>query len=425
MSATGRPVSAPGRPVSAPPFRLPGTHFAGALVWLVLGGAGLVVIAPDLAAAQFLAPRVFAVTHLYTIGVIVASVFGALYQFYPMSLGAAARSVRVGVAGAWLLHLGVLLVAAGFWLWLPPLQAAGWWAVFFAVGCVAWNLLPHRRRMTHGRRTASYVSAAHAMLGFALLIGGARIGVSLGWWDVDRLGAIAAHFHLAAFGFAGLTAVGVGGRMLPMFMVSGPGPDWPMRAIGPMASAGLLLLAGGLMFGVAPAVWAGAALGLAAAALFVWMVRGYVSRRVVPRLEPAFGHVIAGFAYLLLGLAAGLMQLLLPRFSARGWVVYAVLVVLGWLIIFITGVMYRLFAFLIWLHFYSSLGSARIAADLVSRPMAWSALALLVVGVGSVAAGASTGSVLAVRAGAGMFLGGSLLVAAQYPRMFSGRPAAE
>ena len=410
--------------MSAPPFRLPGTHFAGVLVWLLLGGVGLVAIAPDLAAAQFLNPRVFAVTHLYTIGVIVGAVFGALYQFYPMSLGAGARSVRVGVAGAWLLHLGVLLIAAGFWFWLPAVQAAGWWALFLSIGCVSWNLLPHRRRMTQGRRTATYVSAAHAMLGFALLVGGARIGASLGWWQVDRLGAIAAHFHLAAFGFAGLTAVGVGGRMLPMFLVSGPGPDWPMRTIGPLGFTGLLLLASGLLFGFPWAVWLGAVLGLSAAALFVGLIGRHLSRRLIPRLEPAFGHVIVGFTSLLLALAAGVVQLLLPGFSARGWVVYAELTILGWLVVFITGIMYRLFPFLIWLHFYSRLGSARVAAELVDRRVAWAALALLTVGIGGLVVGTSTGSVLVVRSGAVAFLGGSALVAVQYPRIFSGRPAA-
>ncbi len=29
-----------------PPFALPGEHFAAALVWLVLGAAGLVAVAP-------------------------------------------------------------------------------------------------------------------------------------------------------------------------------------------------------------------------------------------------------------------------------------------------------------------------------------------------------------------------------------------
>src|SRR5688572_16133312 len=111
--------------VEPPPFRLPGTHFSGAVAWLVLGAAGLVAVAPELAAGRFLSPHVLAVTHLFTLGVITASIFGALYQFYPMSLGAAARSVRVGVAGAWLLHLGVALLVSGLWLWAPTLQGAG------------------------------------------------------------------------------------------------------------------------------------------------------------------------------------------------------------------------------------------------------------------------------------------------------------
>ena len=412
-----------GAPASvAPPFRLPGTHFIGALVWLLLGGAGLVVVAPDLAAARFLAPRVLAVTHLYTLGVITASIFGALYQFYPMSLGAGARSVRVGVAGAWLLHTGTALVVAGLWLWRPWLQAAGWWALFLAIGCVSWNLLPHRRRMTQGRRVAAYVSAAHSMLGLALLLAGARIGASLGWWEIDRLGAIAAHFHLAAFGFAGLTAVGVGGRMIPMFMVAGTGPEWPMRVIGPAAVGGLGVLAGGLLFDVGPAAGLGALLGVAAAGLFLGTIAGYFRRRLVRRLEPAFGHVAIGFGCLVLALTSGVVQLVLPGMSPRGWMVYAELTLLGWLVVLITGIWYRLFPFLIWLHYYGRTGArVRPAAELVHPGTAWTALGLLATGVLALAGGTALGANLGTRAGAWLILAGSLLVAGQYPRIFLGR----
>jgi hypothetical protein len=406
----------------APPFRLPGTHFAGAIIWLVLAGAGLVAIAPDLAAARFLAPRVFAVTHLYTLGVIVGSVFGALYQFYPMSLGAGARSIRVGVAGAWLLHAGVALVVAGFWFWRPWLQAAGWSALFLSIGCIAWNLLPHRRRMTQGRQVATYVSAAHSFLGLALFLGGARIGASLGWWEIDRLGAIAAHFHLAAFGFAGMTAVGVGGRMIPMFLVAGPAPERPMRIIGPAASAGLIALAGGLLFDLRPLVWLGAFLGLSAAVLFVFTVAGFFRSRLIRRLEPAFGHVQVGFLCLVLALVAGTVQLGLPGMSARGWVVYAELTLLGWLVVFITGIWYRLFPFLIWLHFYGRSGErVRSAGELVQRGTAWVALFLLAAGLGLLVAGSLSGSAGITSGGAAGFLGGSLLVGAQHLRIFLGR----
>ena len=257
-------------------------------------------------------------THLYTLGVIVASIFGALYQFYPMSLGAGARSIRVGVAGAWLLHTGVALLVTGFWFWRPGLQAAGWCALFLAIGCVSWNLLPQRRRMSQGRRAGAYVSAAHSMLGFALLLAGARIGASLGWWEIDRLGLIAAHFHLAAFGFAGLTAVGVGGRMIPMFLVAGPVPEWPLRVIGPGATLGLLTLAAGLLFGFPPAVWLGAVLGLASASAFVITIAGFFRRRLMRRLEPAFGHVLVAFFSLVLALAIGIGSASASRHVSSG-----------------------------------------------------------------------------------------------------------
>ena len=237
---------------SPPPFRLPGIHFVGGIAWLALGGVGLVAVAPFLAAGQFLDSKVISVTHLFTLCVITGAIFGALYQFYPRSLGAAPRSVGAGVIGAWLLHGGTALLVAGLWWWIPVLQALGWGMLFFAIGIVAWNLLPHRRRMDKGpaRTTASYVSAAHVLFGLAFFLAGARIGNSLGWWSLDRLGLIAAHFHLAAFGFAGFTAVGVGSRMLPMFMVAARAPSWPVRYIGPVGSAGLVALARAFMSSV-------------------------------------------------------------------------------------------------------------------------------------------------------------------------------
>jgi hypothetical protein len=394
--------------------------------WLVLGGAGLVIVAPDLAAVRFLQPRVFAVTHLYTLGVIVASVFGALYQFYPMSLGAGARSIRLGVVGGWLLHTGIAVIVAGFWFWRPIFQAAGWLLLFLAIGCVSWNLLPQRRRMTQGRGAAAYVSAAHAMLGFALFIAGGRIGESLGWWTLDRLRTIAAHFHLAAFGFAGLTAVGVGGRMLPMFLVSGPGPDWPMRAIGPIGTAGLLTLASGLLAGVDTLVWVGAVLGIGAAALFIGLLIGHFHRRLRRVLEPAFGHVLAGFGALVLALTMGIVQLAIPGTWLRGWVMYAELTVLGWLVVFITGIWYRLLTALIWLHFYRRSSGATVPspAELVHRGTAWTSLALLFGGVLLLVAGTGLASQVAARTGAAGVLAGSLLIAAQFVRIFMERSPA-
>ena len=412
-------------PPSPPPFRLPGIHFLGGIGWLAVGGAGLVAVAPLLAAGQFLAPAVLAVTHLFTLGVITGSIFGALYQFYPMSLGAEPRSVRTGVIGGWLLHAGIAALVAGLWRWIPWLQAAGWGVLFVVIGIVAWNLLPHRRRMERGpaRTTATYVSGAHILFGLAFFLAGARIGDSLGWWTLDRLGLIAAHFHLAAFGFAGLTAVGVGSRMLPMFMVAAQAPRWPVRYIGPIGSAGLVLLSAGLMLRLSVVAWMGTLLSVAAAGLFLRLVAGYFQFRMIRRLEPAFGHVLAGFASLAAAVVTGIVLLAAPGFSARGAIVYTGLVLLGWLVLFITGIWYRLLAFLLWLHFYGREGAVRVrtAAEIVHRPTAWTTLVLLATGVVALLGGVATGDGTAARTGAIVFFAGTLLLLAHYAVIFAKR----
>jgi len=114
----------------------------------------------------------------------------------------------------------------------------------------------------------------------------------------------------------------------------------------------------------------------------------------------------------------------LPGTSARGWVMYGELTLLGWLIIFITGIWYRLFTFLIWLHFYGRPGAhVRPAAELVHHPTAWVALGLLASGVLLLVAGTAGMSLVSTRTGALGMLAGSLLVAAQYARIFGARNA--
>jgi hypothetical protein len=261
-----------------------------------------------------------------------------------------------------------------------------------------------------------------------MLLAGARIGELLGWWTVDRLGLIAAHFHLAAFGFAGLTAVGVGSRMLPMFLMAPPAPGWLLRAIGPTAATGLLALGVGLTWRMAPATWLGTMILAFAGVLYLVLVTGYLSRRGVRRLDPALAHVALAFGFLAGALVAGVVLVAQPGLSPRGWTVYAVLTLLGWLTLLIVGIYYRVFPFLLWLHIVGPrLRSPRAPApdELVNPRLAWASLFAFGIGVGLLAFGTGTGSVDLARAGALGFCAGSVLTATQYVRIVLSRPSGE
>jgi hypothetical protein len=416
-----RPIELPqaSAPAHPPPFRLPGEHFAASLLWLAVGSAGLVLVAPELARGNFLAPRVLAVTHAFTLGVITTTIFGALYQLFPVTMGVGARSVAAGHRTFWALQAGIGLLSTGFWFWLGWAQGLGWLVLAVAMGGLASNLIGQRRRATQGLAIGRYVSAGHAGLGTAMLVALARIGETLGWWHVDRLGVIATHFHLAAFGFATLTAVGIGSRMLPMFLVSHGTPEWPLRWIGPVSGAGLVLQAIGLLARLGPLVRIGGLLLAGGTVLYLGLALGYFRRRATAPLDPALGHVAAALAALALAVPLGIGLLAAPTMSPRGWAAYGLLGIGGWLVLLILGVYYRILPFLTWLNLFGGGAPGRpvpSAADLVRRSWAWTSLMLLATGLCGTTGAVLLGSSVWARAGAASYAVGVMLALAQVAR---------
>lgn len=113
MSAAALPVVETKRAATVPPFALPAIHLATAQLWLLVGAAGVVLLVPSLAAGAFLSPRVIAVTHAFTLGVVTTSVFGVLYQIVPVALAAPTGSIGLGHTTYAALQAGIVLMVVG------------------------------------------------------------------------------------------------------------------------------------------------------------------------------------------------------------------------------------------------------------------------------------------------------------------------
>lgn len=415
-----------------PPFALPGEHFAAALGWFVLGAVGLVAVAPELARSAWLSPRVIGVTHLFTLGWITTSIFGVLYQIYPVALGVGARSVPVGHATFWTLQGGVILLVAGAWWWRPAVLAAGWVTLFFAVGGMAWNLLPARRTAHRGRRIGAYVSAGHMGLGLAMFVIAASVGAFQGWWVVDRLGVLSAHVHLAVVGFATLTAVGVGSQLLPNFLHARGHPEWPLRWIGPLVFGGLVVFAAGEIWTLRWATLSGGAVTAAGIGLYLWLAAGYFLRRSRRRLERPLKQIAAAHLFLAAALGVGLGLLVRGGAGGRLPVVYGILGILGWLALLVAGVYGKIVPFLSWLARYGGRRSrpgVPSPTELTSAVSERARLGLFLAGVALLAHGAGAGSPGAALIGASLFAAGGLLLAVDglgliLPALWSERSAA-
>jgi hypothetical protein len=401
-----------------PPFRLLAAHFLLVIASLTLGSVGVMVVAPKLAVGDFLSPHVLATVHLFTLGVLLAAISGVMHQFYPMALGWALRSRRVAEAGVTLLILGVAAVVTGFWAWLPALLATGWVLIFGAVGCVSWNLLPARRRVPGARLVGGFVSAGHVALGLALLLAAGRIGEFLHWWTIDRLGTIAAHYHLAALGFGTLTAVGVGSRMIPMFLVSHGAPAKPVPWIGATVGLGLACFMVGAPFHLPVLQWLGASFMFAGVLLHLTVARWYFARRLRRNADPAMRFVRTAFINLGFAALMGVVLLLTPGFQAGLWVAYALLGILGWLMMLIMGILQKLVLHLGRMHLFGRAGKPIPDVNQLLLPrIATAALVAAEGGLLLLILGASMTSTTVAQLGAALWTAGVLMVVGQFGRI--------
>jgi hypothetical protein len=393
------------------------------VIWLLLGSLGLIVVVPELARSNLFAPRVFAVTHAFTLGVILHAVFGAMHQFLPAVVGVPIRYPRMARAGLLLFVTGTPLLVAGFWWWSPALQGAGWILLFVAVGFASMNLLPARRRAVRHRYVGALVSLAHSALGGAMLLAALRIGDGLGWWHVERIELLAVHFHLGVAGFGTLTALAFGSRMLPAFLGSSVEDSRRITIVAALVSAGLLIMSGALI----PGGWIGFRIGgavlLVGALVHLQLLFDYFRMRKPNRLDPGLAMIAVAAVSYTAAVIAGIVLLVLggPRWTL--WAGYGFFAIIGWLMCLILGVMHRVAPRLLVLARAGAgrpLTPAARRVELVNAKLGWATCVLFAAGIAITGSGLVASLPDVSRAGSGLIALAALSIVVQAIRIGRG-----
>lgn len=398
MSGPGIGIAA----ANAPPFRLPGEHFAAAMVFLVVGVIGLIMIAPDLTAGAYPSPRVIGVTHLFTLGWITTSIMGALYQFLPVALGVPIRSVTAGHVAVALYVPGLTAFVTGMVTGTSSLMLAG--AATFGTGLLLFtiNLGVTLRRATRRDVTWWALAGADLFLGVTLVLGLALAG-NLRWGYLGAIQPIAlgTHLHIALGGWVLLVIVGVAQRLLPMFLLShGAGDRFAKAAVG-LLFAGAATLTVGHHGPPMVSRWLPALLLGAGLLAFLLQARAFYRHRYRPALDPGMRLAALALGMLATTPVFGGMALFFVA-SPRMWTGYVLALVLG-ISLFIAALYYKIVSFLVWFHRFGPLvGKQKVSrvSDLYSARGAAAAGALLVLGAVTLVTGVITGSVATARGGA-------------------------
>lgn len=345
-----------------PPLAVPIGFFLTAPVAVVAAGA--VILAWSVALGNRWAGPAFAVTHLGTLGLLGATMLGALYQLIPVLGGRPVPAARLAhlvhalfVGGLGALVARFLGAPEGFaWTGAAALALA----LLLFLGPVAAGLAraPARTWPVRGMQVAVAALLVAAVLGARLAVPPAPALRPL--W-------IQAHLTFGLCGWVGGLISAVAWQLVPMFYLV---PAFDRRL--PRLVLGLLVLglAGCLVvLGLAEAgVDVGAGVMLAAsapAALAVWGVSPVVLLQGLRRRKRgADGSVRFWYAALPVALAVGPLAVVAwaatdPRWAvAFGW-----LAAWGWAGTIVHGMLTRIVPFLTWFHRFSPLlGRRRVPA---------------------------------------------------------------
>lgn len=370
------------------PMSLPFRYFGAAVAFQAAAWSLLLANAGELGTfAAGLGP-VFAALHLVTLGVLAMAAIGASLQLLPVATRQPVRAQWAVKLAWWLLVPGTALFAAGAATYAVRAMAAGAVAVVLALGIYGVLLFANLRGARGMRVVVAHGWAALACLAALAATGLALVARYEHGLDLEHLAFRNAHLVLAAYGFMGLLAAGLSNFLLPMLAVAPPPPARGAYAVLALAVAAIALALGG---GTQPA----ALLGLAAGGAHVFLMERSLRARLRAPLGPAFLLVRASWGFLLAGLAL----------AALGGppLLFGLLLVPGWLLTFLLGVMQRIVPFLASVHalsggrpLASSLTPPRLLAAHAALHLA--ALALLLAGFHVTGAAAGLAAALAYAA---------------------------
>ena len=412
-------------PAGGASLLLPAQHFAAAVAFLALGAAGLVWIAPELARGLYLSPRVAGVTHLFTLGWLTTTIFGALYQLLPVALGAPVYSERLGHASWCAFVPGVAVFAAGVAAGSVPLHHVGITLVVTGVLLLLVNVACTLPRAQRRDVTWAAVAIAITFLASTLVLGVALLhNLHTGFLAEQRVRVLAIHLHVALVGWALIMMVGMSHRLLPMFLLAhGADTSGTRRAL-VFLTLGVTVLAAGLAREHPACAWVGLVLLEAGIVCFLLQAHQFFRARIRPALDVGLRFVAVALGFLAVGAALGPAVLAWdgarhPRLA----VAYVLVGLLGGVLLHVVGYFYKIVPFLAWISRYRGrVGREPVptVADLYSARAATVQLGTMTAGVAGLAAGVAVGNLWIVRAAALLFCAGVVIFVTQIARVARG-----
>ena len=327
------------------PFRF----FAAAAFLQLPAWAVLALFAPDAPGFMGGMGHVLTSLHLVTLGVLTMTAMGASFQLLPVATKRPVRSVTACKAVFWLFLPGVLALVHGMGHQDQVILAIGGGCVVTAIALYAALLADNLRRVSDMRVVTDHAWIALGALLLLAGLGGALIADFAWGFLPDHRGIAIAHGVVAGYGFMGMLLMGFSFVLIPLFGLSQP-PDATLgRRSAWIGAAAVLAAMAGLAHGLPFLVFLGGFLGLISAALHLRAIAKLMKTRMKKSLGDSFILIRLAWVLFPASIVVGLLAFA-GVVSDRTGPLFGFLLIFGWLLTFLMGVMQRILPFLASMH---------------------------------------------------------------------------
>ncbi len=348
------------------PVSIPFRFFLAAVAFHLLAWLLLSFGAADLSGFTGGTGPVLGAIHLLTLGVFSTTAIGASYQLLPVATRQPLTRTLPARASFWLLVTGIPLLAYAMATSARTGLVAG--AVLTSTGLVVFAVLT---ALNLRSATSLPVVAAFGWGAILALAGLVTAGLYLiadfnGGFLANHSALAHIHMVLAVFGFMGLLVAGFSTILIPMFALSTspkPRPSWALLTL---AGAAIVTFTIGAFAQSQLTLILAAGFGLGAGGTYLWLMQKSLRARMRRKLGLSFLLIRASWGLLAVGLIIG-FALLAGVPIHNGDSLFGFVILAGWLLTFLLGILQRIMPFLASMHITDTNGRPVLLSKLTAR----------------------------------------------------------
>jgi len=334
----------------APPFKLIAPFF-------ILGGlfyifATIFVFFISVESTSFLDPKILSFVHIFLLGFVMMTIFGAMAQLVPVVLEVGHFGVELFYAIWPLLGIGTILMGIGF-LASPQLLPYGGLIVLIAMMIFVMEIFLTIKKVEKFDLVMTSILISNTFLFFGIIFGLIMALGYAGTIDVNISALLKSHVFLVIGGYITITLMGLSLVLLPMFGLSHGFSKKPLEISMILMSIAVAITVISSFIDMIILEYIAYALAIISLVIYFYLVQTIFKTRARKELDIYTNSLTYAYFSMLVSLLFGLIYLFNsyePLLLASGWLMF-----FGFFGFAITGHVYKIVPFLVWFERFSPL----------------------------------------------------------------------